>query len=896
MQTKLSLYCEKVIEAGWLAAVVVTPMLFNVYTEGVFEVNKVSLVRSIALVMSLAWLIRAVEGSEGWPWQERQGGVWQTMRDLLSKPLVLPVLAFTAVQLLTTLTSVWRHGSFWGAYDRRQGTYVTLSYIAIFFMMVDALRTKRQMERLVALVVFASLPVSLYALIQHFDLLPGPWGAFSRGRVLSSLQNPIFAAAYLIMIVPLTVRQLLRALSTVRAGRGRLASGLFSAGFYLLVLVAQLAAIVLTQSRGPFLGLLGGLFFFFLVWALTQGHRKLALLVIALALLVGVLFVVLNLPNTPLAAVKEWPYVGRLGDFAQDRTLQSRSLIWQGVVDMSTAGPLRAIVGYGPESMDLAFYGFIPPELVEMEGPKKTADRAHNRIMDALATSGLLGVVAYLAVYSGLIYHALRGLGFVSDASERRLFAGLLAEGGVLGFLAPWVATGTLRFAGPGIAAGLVGGLVVYLILFMLRRRQRAEGGGSQMLLIALLSALMAHFVESQTGIDVTTTRLVFWVYAAIVAALALAGRGRRDLAPAGEDVEPSQGSGDPAAPVGDPRRASILGHGLIVGLLLITIAHGFVTHQFGLQAILPILVLCALVWILGGAIAVAEARAGMSREGADRGWMGLLLVHMLAAGACLVVFLPIQFAVLGRFPAVAALAAAYYVCFFIILLLAGAALLGRRSLPDSSWRRGNWWLYPILSVLAVVLVGRTNLNVVRADIYSGLGRVYQGANRWDSSIGLYEWAVHLAPKQDHYYRFLGFAYLNKAGRKTPGRSDWFEKAEEAYKRAVEISPLNPDHQGNLGNLYHARASVTDDPAEKAEALTLAMSYYQQAVRLAPQTHGRLLQDAMFEARLSLADSYVKLGNVAQAIQQARAAAALAPAEKKADLEEFIAQLEDREG
>lgn len=47
--TKLSAYCSRVIEAGWIAAVVLVPLYFNVYSSRVFEPDKLTLLRSIAV-------------------------------------------------------------------------------------------------------------------------------------------------------------------------------------------------------------------------------------------------------------------------------------------------------------------------------------------------------------------------------------------------------------------------------------------------------------------------------------------------------------------------------------------------------------------------------------------------------------------------------------------------------------------------------------------------------------------------------------------------------------------------------------------------------------------------------------------------------------------------------
>jgi len=61
----LSLFCEKIIEAGWLAAAIIAPLFFNWYSNRVFEASKVALLRSIAVVMLAAWLIKILEVG-GW--------------------------------------------------------------------------------------------------------------------------------------------------------------------------------------------------------------------------------------------------------------------------------------------------------------------------------------------------------------------------------------------------------------------------------------------------------------------------------------------------------------------------------------------------------------------------------------------------------------------------------------------------------------------------------------------------------------------------------------------------------------------------------------------------------------------------------------------------------------
>ena len=177
MRTKLSVFCEKVIEAGWLLTLIVAPLFFNVYSSRVFEPDKLSIVRSIALVMSAAWLIKVLDV---YTWgrrpsdahrkapQEAPGpSLWQRIS---STPLVLPTILLVGAYLLSTLLSIAPRISLWGSYVRLQGTYTTFSYVIIFFLMLNTMRRQDQVDRLTTTIILTSLPISLYGILQHYGL------------------------------------------------------------------------------------------------------------------------------------------------------------------------------------------------------------------------------------------------------------------------------------------------------------------------------------------------------------------------------------------------------------------------------------------------------------------------------------------------------------------------------------------------------------------------------------------------------------------------------------------------------------------------------------------------------------------------------------------------------
>jgi len=273
--TKLSAFCDKVLEIGWLLAVIITPLFFNVYSSRVFEPDKLTTLRTLALIMAAVWLVRLIEervsgGHEVEPaLSKAEGLTWRT-------PLVFPALFTVVVYLLSTLLSVTPWVSFCGSYQRLQGTYTTLAYIVIFFIVLHRLRTRAQLNRLISVVILNSLPISLYGLIQRNKLDPLPWGGDVTVRVASNMGNAIFVAAYLIMAALPTLARVVGAFRSILTDEEANTADVLRAAVYIFIFLVQLIAIWYTQSRGPLMGLLAGL----AVWgllgllALQQAARR----------------------------------------------------------------------------------------------------------------------------------------------------------------------------------------------------------------------------------------------------------------------------------------------------------------------------------------------------------------------------------------------------------------------------------------------------------------------------------------------------------------------------------------------------------------------------------------------------------------------------------------------
>jgi len=940
MPTKLSTYCEKVIEAGWLAAVISVPLFFNVWSSRVFEPDKLTLLRSIALVMITAWLVktmeRAVAKEDDRPKSEDVG--LSLLQRRLRTPIVLPTVLLIVVYIVSTITSVVPRVSLGGSYQRLQGTYTTLSYITIFFLMLGNLRTKEQLDRLLNAIVITSLPIALYGLLQHNQLDPLPWAGDVTFRVASNMGNSIFVAAYLIMVVPLTFARMIRSAGTAVKGHETSVKVIFGVGIGLLfcmqviawalvgftrglmiglifmvtttlfsvylrrpvapflrmgtcalILAAQLVCIFFTQSRGPILGLLGALPFFLLLWTIIKRRRRVALAIVGFAVILASVLLLLNIPTTPFPGFRKIPYVGRLGRLLEieSGTGKVRALIWDGAINLITSDPLRLVIGYGPESMYVAYNKFYPPELAHYEARNASPDRSHNETLDALVITGVTGFVVYMFLFTSIFYYGLKWLGLVNTKRQSRLFAVLAVGGALLGLLLPRWLDGTWRFAGVGIPAGFIVGLFAYLFIHVLFFEVPEGQGkeGNALLLVALLASIVGHFIEIHFGIAIAATRTYFWVFAAI---MVLLGTGQfstvlQPIPAAMPRKAPSRSRGRrrrKSSPVqarqSSPSLVMAFVSCCLVAAMILTIAgFDYITNPTGdpnavrviwsalstmnasgsSQPSFGLFWLFAVTWLAGGFLCVASAAEQEKKALNGEWWLrrGGTYAVITVAIPTILVMIHVSRLKVGMDAGTTIIL--FYIVIILLLLVTALALFSASAHPLRKRKRGNWlnWLmYAGLAGMAVLTIFITNVSPIRADVYykqawegyhkKAEGYAYYGLSKdervraYEIAIALYQQAIHYAPTQDHYYLFKGKGLLEWAEITSDKDTKLFllEEGQATLERARELNPLNTDHTANLARLNRIRGNMATDQDQRRDFFLRSSEYYRQAVELSP--------------------------------------------------------------
>ena len=875
MSTRLSLWCERLVEAGWLVTLLLVPLFFQSTTERVFEPDKMLLVRSIAVLMLVAWAVRALDRRLSASGGKTVGAAAPTARGWTAAAgLLWPLGLLVAATLMATAGSIAPRMSWLGSYQRGQGFYSLLAFVTIFVSLLVGLRRRDQVERLVTVLMVGSIPAALFAVMQWLGVQPGVWRSLYGGRVFGTLGNPIFLGGYLLMLLPLTLARL--------ATRGQ---GLRRA-LYLVVALLQGAALVLTLSRGPWLGLAVGLVFLALAWAAVTRRRSLALGIVGVVAVLAVVVGVLNLPpvrdsltNAPSAIRR----VSQLADVGAGSTGAVRLTLWDAAARVMSIEPLRLPMGYGPETGLITLTANASSILRYQERPDVSPDRSHNENFDRLIETGVLGLIGYLWLVAAGVYLALRQLGLAGERAQLTVYASLVGLGTLAGAGLP-LAFGLPGLVGLGLTIGLLAGVWAYLFMEALGGRRRvAVERDRAWLLVALLGALVGHFVEISFGPANPVNRLLFWAFLGVVGAMAgMKAWDQAAPAPLGGGVAPEpNGHGSPPAPAhavsgglptAGPSRTAVRtatapvavaeraaptqrvpsrrvgveatpqpflatpawAYGGLGGLLLATLVYSFVTlDDFSVSANG-----FAIVWFLGLSLALGAAllwtEARDEAALADRPAPSPvpLLGGMLGGVALMLVLRGVVLLSGGD--------ALSMLWLYALVLVGGLALVATwLPAPQTAQKTvSNTGLvvYPLLTLGALALIVALNFIPITADMYLRGAEAYRDAGDPQTSLNLMLRAFQTQLDEPVYAQKLAEMLINLAqvAPNQEQRDTGFEQAVLASERAAALVPVDANYRYNVGNAYLVWAQATTDQTQRTARLARAAQAFQQATQVNP--------------------------------------------------------------
>lgn len=371
-----------------LALVLVIPLIVCTKMDDTFNLPKLTFLYIGVIAFWAAWLIN---------------GLRQRHLVFRRSPLDLPLVMWLIVTLISSLLSIDRTRSFFGFYGLQGfGWFPMLAFAALFWAAVQV--ADRRMERVLAIgaVGVASL-TAIYGLLEYYgyQILPG-MPDFKRMAILSTFGNPIFFGCYMMLVIPVAGGLFIETLEQLSQSMGKRWKMLLSLGGLILLLFT----FILTFARGPWVGL-GLAAIFYIGWLLKSQIKgflgkefKKRILLLTESMFVIVLIIFLIYPTAQRA-------FRSIFDF-KEANICSRIEGWKSGV---RAFLDRPIIGSGPDTFDYVFRKYKTVRFMETAGWDSLQMHAHNDIVQMATTTGTVGLLVYLWLWTTILVKGGNRLG-----------------------------------------------------------------------------------------------------------------------------------------------------------------------------------------------------------------------------------------------------------------------------------------------------------------------------------------------------------------------------------------------------------------------------------------------------------------------------------------------------
>ena len=436
---------EEALRWGILAGIallLLTPFVVTPSTLFPLVVGKALWSRSIVAVVLALWVLLA-------------------LRDPAYRPPRSWLLLLLAVDLGVSLVSAWFgvsvQRSLWSDYERMQGLVDRLHWLALAVVVASVLRTVPAWRTLLAAATVASAALACLVIARYHGIDVPFYGAIPEThlpRVRGPFGNPtylsVYMLAHLVVALGFALQSWLPASATdaaspaqgsARRRRGRAAAPPRprpggrrprwpSRLFWALAVAVHLQVLVLAGSVGGFAGLFASIGAVALAGAfLSHGRRRWAAAALAGVLCltaagVGLRFVHPDRAGAFWLSNAAARYVATV--HLQRPGVQSRLAAWEAGLAGFAARPL---LGWGPGNFGTVFGRFASGYGAVAE----PHDQAHGKLVEVAATTGSLGVAAYLALWSWtflVVWRAVRRAG--PPDRTLVLFAGAALLGGLV--------------------------------------------------------------------------------------------------------------------------------------------------------------------------------------------------------------------------------------------------------------------------------------------------------------------------------------------------------------------------------------------------------------------------------------------------------------------------------
>lgn len=389
-------FCNRIIEIGLMSLIVFTPLAF-----GTVQVWSITTVHLITLFMLTFWLIKmTVLGNF----------------KLAKTPLDLPILLFLGITIITTLTSIY-------PYVSKIELYKIINYVLLYYLVVNNIKDKNQIKRIVILVVIVGTSLAIYGLYNYFNGIEKIYTLDKKhylGMLTSTYVNHNHIAGYFELAIPLAIGLILAKERLLRRGKiSRLSSAISGSVLPLAAAVIMIIALIFTYSRGAWISFLGSMIVLgtiIALWLKTlrgwSKPRKWGIFaVIALIIISATMFMPEDIKQRATTLLE---FKG--GEF-EDMSIQGRLIVNRNTLEMIKDYP---ILGSGPGTFNILYPKYRDPRL------RTFMNATHNDYLQYAEEMGLFGIGSFILL---LVLFFKKNLNLIKNSQDKYL------QGLTIGFL-----------------------------------------------------------------------------------------------------------------------------------------------------------------------------------------------------------------------------------------------------------------------------------------------------------------------------------------------------------------------------------------------------------------------------------------------------------------------------
>jgi len=302
-------------------------------------------------------------------------------------PLANVFILYILALVIATVFSVNSYLSFWGDTERMMGLFNILHFLALFLVGFSLFRNEKELKLLLPVFTGISTALCLYGILQWFGLTSIKPGV---DRIMATVGNSSVLASYLIFGLFFSIY-----LALVNKKNNFKTT-------YFIVAFLHLTAIFLTGTRGAYVGVaFGFLISLVILFKNSKQNKKLRRIIMAAFILLlisyGFLFI-----NKDSGWVQGNTYLRRSTQFSlDDSTAITRFMSWKWGLQGFKEKP---ILGYGLNQFAIPYNKYLEPAYYNYAPGENYFDRAHNIIIELLATTGVIGTSIYLLFLIVIFY------------------------------------------------------------------------------------------------------------------------------------------------------------------------------------------------------------------------------------------------------------------------------------------------------------------------------------------------------------------------------------------------------------------------------------------------------------------------------------------------------------